>query len=186
MLVTRYFPTLGETGQGQQPGALRRGCQAGRKSPLLLTSWCCARQTPSSRPGCRSGAPPTSPQESFSQNLWLLYLRLKRGLTPGTKHNRKADRAGEREDLVLGLHQRMKGLPSPSVGRGWQPAITAITAGAGAEACSLHILFESSPLQKGQGCIYRNVWGSLLSHLHFSLSLLSSPQFPTKMKSCSR
>lgn len=130
MLVTRYFPTLGETGQGQQPGALRRGCQAGRKSPLLLTSWCCARQTPSSRPGCRSGAPPTSPQESFSQNLWLLYLRLKRGLTPGTKHNRKADRAGEREDLVLGYTRESKGLPSPSVGRGWQPAITAITAGA--------------------------------------------------------
>lgn len=184
MLVTRYFPTLGETGQGQQPGALRRGCQAGRKSPLLLTSWCCARQTPSSRPGCRSGAPPTSPQESFSQNLWLLYLRLKRGLTPGTKHNRKADRAGEREDLVLGLHQRIKRTPFPFGGAG-------LAAGyhchhCRSQACSLHILFESSPLQKGQGCIYRNVWGSLLSHLHFSLSLLSSPQFPTKMKSCSR
>lgn len=118
MLVTRYFPTLGETGQGQQPGALRRGCQAGRKSPLLLTSWCCARQTPSSRPGCRSGAPPTSPQESFSKNLWLLYLRLKRGLTPGTKHNRKADRAGEREDLVLGLHQRIERTPFPFGGAG--------------------------------------------------------------------
>lgn len=126
MLVTQYFPTLGQTGQGQQPGALRKGCQAGRESPLLFISRCYARQTPSSRPGCHSGAPSTSPQKS-SQYLWLLYLRPKRSSTPGTKHNRKADRAGEREDLVLSLHQRIKGAPFSfgGVGWGWQPAITA-------------------------------------------------------------
>lgn len=181
MLVTRYFPTLGETGQGQQPGALRRGCQAGRKSPsphLLvlcpadtqLQAWLSLWSSPHFSPGILLPEPLAALSEAEERS----HPRDK-----AQQESRQSWRKG-RPSPGATPENRKDSLPLRWGGAGSRLSVCR------SQACSLHILFESSPLQKGQGCIYRNVWGSLLSHLHFSLSLLSSPQFPTKMKSCSR
>lgn len=98
-------------------------------------------------------SPSAFPQKApFSQ---LPHLRLKRRPTPGRKDNRKADRAGEMEDLVLRLHggpltpQRINRTPFAFCG---MVLATGDTVRAGTVTCSFHIIpFESSPLQKGSG-----------------------------------
>lgn len=130
---------------------------------------------------------PLEPPSAFPQKApfsQLPHLRLKRKPTPGRKDNRKADRAGEMEDVVLREHggpltpRESTGLLSPSVGWSWQP-VTLPKLG------QWHIHSTSSPLsqapfRRDQGCIYRNnsFWDSLLFHLHFFPSLFKLPQIP--------
>lgn len=191
MLVIQYFPCSWSDRTWAIARCPQKRWLGWQKKPLPSTSQCYTWQTPSSRPGRHSGAPSTSPQKApVTQGLQLPHLRLKR--SPVRKHNMKADRAGEMEDLVLRLHGGPLSPPEnqqESLFIRWDGPGRRLTPPELGQrrVYSTTPPLSQAPFRRRHGCIYRNIWDSLLSHLLSTPSLLlSSPQSPTKMKSGSK